>query len=83
MQFPTLLLSAATAALTPFATAAPPSAFDGMTAPRINAAAVQQAGGFKDMILTEIQTITLATTNATADNKQISCALTVFLLSLQ
>ncbi|OBT62335.1 hypothetical protein VE03_08472, partial [Pseudogymnoascus sp. 23342-1-I1] len=48
------------------------SPLDALAAPRVNAASVQAAGGFKDMVLTEIHTNTLETTNVTADNRQIS-----------
>ncbi|KFY16156.1 hypothetical protein V491_05423, partial [Pseudogymnoascus sp. VKM F-3775] len=67
MHFPTALLAAATA-LAPLAAAAVPTAWT----PRLNAIAVQKSGGFQDMVLTEINTNTLAAANATADNRQIS-----------
>ncbi|KFZ10313.1 hypothetical protein V502_08206 [Pseudogymnoascus sp. VKM F-4520 (FW-2644)] len=67
MHFPTALSLVVTAA--GFAAATP---LEGLAAPRVNAATVQQSGGFKDMILTEIHTKTLAAANATADNRQIS-----------
>ncbi|OBT41265.1 hypothetical protein VE00_08953 [Pseudogymnoascus sp. WSF 3629] len=69
MHFPITTLLAA-AALAPFAAAVP--AVPAAWAPRVNAVAVQKSGGFKDMILTEIRTNTLATSNATDDNRQIS-----------
>lgn len=71
MHFPTATLLAA-AALGPLAAAVPavPTAW----APRVNAVAVQKSGGFKDMILTEIRTNTLANSNGTDDNRRISCA---------
>lgn len=71
MHFSTTLLAAA-AALAPFAAAVP--AVPAAWAPRVNAVAVQKSGGFKDLILTEIRTNTLANSNGTDDNRQISCA---------
>ncbi|KFX89628.1 hypothetical protein O988_08564 [Pseudogymnoascus sp. VKM F-3808] len=72
MHFPTALSSllVAAAGLT---AASPVEPFEAFTAPRVSAATVQKAGGFKDMILSEIQTNTLgASANATAPNRQIS-----------
>ncbi|OBT77922.1 hypothetical protein VF21_04319 [Pseudogymnoascus sp. 05NY08] len=69
MHFPTTLAVAA-AALAPLAAAVP--AVPPTWAPRVNAVAVQQSGGFKDMILTEIRANTLATSNGTDDNRQLS-----------
>ncbi|OBT51105.1 hypothetical protein VE04_09202, partial [Pseudogymnoascus sp. 24MN13] len=71
MHFPTttttLLAAAALAPLAAAMPAAPP-----VWAPRLNAVAVHKSGGFKDMILTEIRTNTLRTSNGTDDNRQIS-----------
>lgn len=79
MHFPTALSSllVAAAGLT---AASPVEPLEAFTAPRVSAATVQKAGGFKDMILSEIRTNTLgASANATAPNRQISCMLPQFL----
>ncbi|KAL5354589.1 hypothetical protein ACLOAV_000678 [Pseudogymnoascus australis] len=49
---------------------------EGVAAPRVNAAVVAAAGGFKDMVLKDIHTTTLATSSITADNRQISFHIT-------
>lgn len=68
MRFSALSVVAAAAG---FAAASP---LEGAPPTRINAAAVAAAGGFKAMVLSEIHTTTLETSNLTADNRQISCA---------